>query len=124
MKKTVLESEVIRVYNLNFDEKIIEQTCGRYSLPPILSVADSQGIDLGCSMLEYADHRKVPSRYGDYRWHKLEDACHYEGVHASQDHRALSDCQMVLNLMRGPSHPVIRVDSLGLRVGVRHSRKG
>ena len=100
VKRAVLESEVIRVYNLNYDEKIIKQTCHRYSLPPIMSVAKSNGIKLGCSMLEYANHRKVPGPYGDYRWHKLDDACLYEGVSASQDHRALSDCQMVLSLMR------------------------
>ena len=101
VKTAVLESKVIRVYNLEYDEMIITQTCRRYSLPPILSVADRNGVKLGCSMLDYANHRKVPGYYGDYRWHKLEVACRYEGIPAShQDHRALSDCQMVLSLMR------------------------
>lgn len=100
VKRAVLESEVIRVYNLEYDKKIIMQTCRRYSLPSIMSIASRKGIKLGCSMLEYANHRKVPGRYGDYLWHTLENACRYEGVPANQEHRALSDCRMVLSLMQ------------------------
>ena len=100
VKSVVLAARVICVYNLEYDERIIEQTCDLYGLEPILSIAEESGVDLRCSMLEYAEHRKVPGRYGDYRWHKLEDACRHERVPASQDHRALSDCRMVLNLMR------------------------
>lgn len=104
VKSVVLAARVICVYNLEYDERIIEQTCDRYDLEPILSIADSNGVDLRCSMLEYADHRKVPGRYGDYRWHKLEDACRYEGRTVNQDHRALTDCRMVLSLMRAVAH--------------------
>lgn len=100
VKSVVLAARVIYVYNLEYDERIIEQTCDLFDLEPILSIAEGRGVDLRCSMLEYAEHRKVPGRYGDYRWHKLEDACRHESVPASQDHRALSDCRMVLDLMR------------------------
>ena len=100
VKEAVLAAKVVRVYNLDFDERIIQQTCRQYRLAPVLSVADSNGVGLGCAMLEYAEHRGVIGHYGDYRWHKLENACRYEGVRADQDHRALSDCRMVLGLMR------------------------
>ena len=100
VKSIVLAARVIYVYNLEYDERIIEQTCDLYDLEPILSIAEGREVDLRCSMLEYAAHRKAPGRYGDYRWHKLKDACRHESVSASQDHRALSDCRMVLNLMR------------------------
>ncbi len=95
VKEAIRAAKVLRVYNLEYDERIIRQTCGKYGLRHPLGY-----VSRGCAMLEYAEYRAVPGRYGDYRWHKLEVAHRHECEHTTQEHRALSDCKMVLDVMR------------------------
>lgn len=95
VRKIVLAANVLLVYNLQYDEKIIRQTCGKYGLRNPLG-----SIRRECVMLKYAEYRGLPGRYGDYRWHKLVDAYGHECGRATQEHRALSDCQMVLDVMQ------------------------
>ena len=93
--KIVLAANMLLVYNLKYDERIIRQTCGKYDLRNPLGSIRSE-----CVMLKYAEHRGIPGRYGDYRWHKLVDAYSHECESTPQKHRALSDCQMVLDVMQ------------------------
>ena len=94
-KKIVLAANMLLVYNLEYDERIIRQTCGKYDLSNPLG-----SIRRECVMLKYAEHRGLPGRYGDYRWHKLVAAYSHECGGTTQEHRALSDCQMVLDVMQ------------------------
>lgn len=93
--KAIRAANALRVYNLDYDERIVGQTCGKYYLPNPL-----RSISRGCAMLEYAAHRGETGRYGDYRWHKLQAAYSYECGNTLQEHRSLSDCTMVLDVMR------------------------
>ena len=95
VSEIVLAANRLLVYNLEYDERIIQQTSGIYDLPnPLGSIRGE------CVMLKYAEYRGLRGRYGDYRWHKLVDAYGRECGRTPQEHRALSDCQMVLDLMR------------------------
>ena len=95
VSKIVRAANILLVYNLKFDERIIRQTCGKYNLRSPLG-----SIRRECVMLEYAGYRGLPGRYGDYRWHKLADAYSHECGRTTQEHRALSDCRMVLDVMK------------------------
>ena len=97
-RNTVLAANMLLVYNLEYDERIIRQTYGKYDLPnPLRSI---RSIRSECVMLKYAEYRGIPGRYGDYRWHKLVDAYGHECGGTTQEHRALSDCRMVLGVMQ------------------------
>lgn len=96
VKKILRMATVLLVYNLKFDERIIQQACGKYNLPSPLGSIRSE-----CVMLEYAKYRGIPGQLGDPRWHKLVDAYRRECGGIAQEHRALSDCQMVLEVMKG-----------------------
>ena len=95
VRNIVLAANMLLVYNLKYDERIIRQTCGKYDLPDPLG-----SIRRECFMLKYAEYRGLPGRYGDYRWHKLVDAHSHECGRTTQEHRALSDCRMVLDVMQ------------------------
>ena len=95
VRNIVLAANMLLVYNLKYDERIIRQTCGEYDLPNPLG-----SIRRECFMLKYAEYRGIPGRYGDYRWHKLVDAYSHECGRTTQKHRALSDCRMVLDVMQ------------------------
>ena len=90
-RNIVLAANMLLVYNLEYDERIIRQTCRKYDLPnPLRSIRSE------CVMLKYAES----GRYGDYRWHKLVDAYGHECGGTTQEHRALSDCRMVLGVLQ------------------------
>ena len=95
VEKVIRAANVLLVYNLKFDERIIRQTCKKNNRRhPLGSISRT------CVMLEYAEYRGVPGPYGDYRWHRLENAHGHECGRTTQNHRALRDCQMVLDVMR------------------------
>ncbi len=91
----VCSADVVFVYNLDFDVRILRQTCSRYGLPFRKFVGR-------CAMLDYAAHRKIANQWrSGFKWHKLADAARHENVKAqSAMHQALSDCEIVLELMR------------------------
>ncbi len=93
---TVLATvDVVLVYNLDYDVRLIRQTNQRYDMPHV----PLQG---RCIMKDYAAYRGVPGFYGDWKWHKLADAARHEQSAWRQDaiHNALVDCQAVLGLMQ------------------------
>ena len=95
VRKIVLAAKMLLVYNLEYDVRIIRQTCGKYDLRnPLGSIRGD------CVMLKYAEYRALPGRYGDYRWHKLVDAYSHECGRTTQEHRALSDCRIVLDVIQ------------------------
>lgn len=53
-----------------------------------------------CAMLHFASFRGIWNmNRGSYRWHKLQDACHYMNLHASDWHSALGDCDATRRLV-------------------------
>ena len=54
-----------------------------------------------CMMKIYAEHRGVPGRHGNPKWHKLEAAMAYEGLkYEGEAHSAVADAKATLALMR------------------------
>ena len=83
---------LVIVYNAAYDKRLLQQTCELYDLP-------LPPVAWRCAMQDYARwHREMrgeTSGYGLERAFKRE--C---GEGFSQEHRALSDCRMVLSLMQ------------------------
>ena len=88
-------ARTLLAYNIKYDARLLWQTVDQYALPL------AQLPEQDCVMLAYAKHRRVPGSRGGYRWHKLQDALHHEGLHVQgQAHRALADCKATLGIAR------------------------
>ena len=93
---TTRTATFVLVYNLDFDTRLIRQTCEMQS-PPVYFVPYKGR----CIMKEYAAHRRVPNQWGSWKWHKLANAAKYERATNQPDiHNSLNDCEIVLDLMR------------------------
>ena len=83
---------LVIVYNAAYDKRLLQQTCELHQL-------QLPAVAWRCAMQDYAAwHREMrgeTSGYGLERAFKRE--C---GASFSQEHRALSDCRMVLSLMQ------------------------
>lgn len=91
---SLLAGETVVAYNADFDRRLLEQTAQRYGLPS-LRVQSWQ-----CAMKWYAKYYGRSMGRGRYRWFKLADACHHQGVPVVDAHSAVGDCQMTLSLLR------------------------
>lgn len=74
------------VYNADFDQRLIRQTC--YACALILP-----HVNWHCAMKKYAAFVGVRGSYGDYRWHQLRQAVSQLGINLIPDHSALTDAQ-------------------------------
>ncbi len=83
---------LVIVYNAAYDKRLLQQTCELNDLP-------LPRVAWRCAMQDYAAwHREVRGATSGYG---LEQAFKREcGESFSQEHRALSDCRMVLSLMQ------------------------
>jgi len=81
-------------YNFEFDDRILRQTCNKYSLtvPPF-----RRG---DCAMKQYAKHAgEWDSYHRSYRWIKLVEACVSHGIQIVDAHDATGDCFMTMKLI-------------------------
>lgn len=97
---------VLLVYNAEFDVRMLNQTLERYRIRPEAGEDAERPVHWVCVMKEYAAYRQDGRRS-----HRLEDAIRHEGGSPNQEHRALADCRMTLELMQrvvanGPSSPI------------------
>ena len=98
-------ASTVLIYNAAYDLRLLGQTAKRYALS--FSFDRSK---IHCIQLAYAALRREPSPYraGEWKWHKLAEAHAFEckgGKRRAsvQSHRAESDCQMVLEVLRAVS---------------------
>lgn len=93
--RDALGGQTVIVYNADYDQRILWQTCRLYDLPMI---------EVGrwsCAMKAYARfHGAWNSQHRDFRWHRLTAACAAEGVPAGAAHSAIDDCRLTLALLR------------------------
>jgi DNA polymerase III epsilon subunit-like protein len=100
------------IYNGEYDTGIIRQVCRAEKLP------DPVG-SWQCALLAYADFAGVPGkRPGEFRWHKLADACKAMGVDLVGAHRARADAEATRRLvlaMAGNAKPAesVQLDIFG-----------
>lgn len=86
----VLTGRVIAIYNAAYDHRLMQQSHAahrlRWTWPPT---------SFACVMLLYAQYRgEWNARYGNYRWHKLEEAGAQCGLTLPNTHRAQADAQL------------------------------
>lgn len=84
-------SRLVICFNDEFDMRMIDQTAQKYDLP-------SRGKELKfkseCAMLAYSQFVGSPGlNPGEYRWQKLPR-------HGEEQHKALADCQLTLELIK------------------------
>lgn len=88
-------SSGIVVYNAEFDRRIIDQVNRRERLA-------SARAKWGCAMVQYAAYAGVwNAKYGNWRWHKLEQAARDLGLTYNGAHRALADARMCQAVVAG-----------------------
>lgn len=91
----LLFGKIVVAYNAGFDLEIMQHTCRAHAM------MEMEWIDWACAMLVYAEYRgEWDERHGNNRWHKLTDACAYEGITVKDAHDALGDCRMTLALIQ------------------------
>lgn len=103
--KTILEGQLLVVYNAVYDRKMMHQTAERWELP---KVEWKEICEWHCAMEAFAEFYGDYNRYrGSYRWQKLVIAARHCGVKYEDAHNALADCFMAL----GVSHHMLKVES-------------
>lgn len=89
---TLRAATLVLVYNAPYDKRLLQQTCA-------LHAVRLPAVAWRCAMRDYAAWRRATR--GATSGYGLEQAFIREcGADFSQEHRALSDCQMVLALMQ------------------------
>ena len=82
------------VYNADFDQRLIQQTCIAVTLSPPRATWH-------CAMKQYANFAGEPDRYGrGYRWFQLVQAVSQLGVTLIPDHSALADARACREVVR------------------------
>jgi DNA polymerase-3 subunit epsilon len=82
------------VYNADFDQRLIQQTCVSVTLIPPRA-------KWHCAMKQYAAFAGEPDRYGrGYRWFPLGQAAGRLGVTLVPDHSALADARACREVVR------------------------
>lgn len=104
-------AKLVLVYNLDFDTRLLRQTCKMQLTPTQFHPYKGR-----CIMKEYAAYREILNNWGqDWKWHKLADAARYEGARNQPNiHNALHDCEIVLDLMNIVANKVTNKSSSSL----------
>jgi DNA polymerase-3 subunit epsilon len=81
-------------YNAEYEMKLIRQTCEIHGVPV-------PNVSLSCAMLAYAEYIGEPhtKRKGEFRWWKLVEAIHGEGIKVEASHRAVADAEATRQLV-------------------------
>lgn len=93
----VICSERIVAHNFEFDADRVDFETRRTKIDA-KSISTYKSI---CTMLRGAKYCKIPGRYGDYKWPKLEELANYTGVQInSKLHDSLNDCMVVKDCLK------------------------
>lgn len=94
--RRITSGQIVVAYNLDFDRRIIRQTCARYNVQP----PGAAGFD--CAMLRfgafYGEFKKGSQSV--FKWHKLSAACELMGINRDGFHEAAADCLATLELIQ------------------------
>ncbi len=94
----LISGKHVIVYNAVYDYKILSFTD---KVSGLSSINYSEIASFWCAMKFYSQYRGERDDYhGNYRWHRLGDACRYEGIPVVGDHDALGDCRLTYQLIR------------------------
>jgi DNA polymerase III epsilon subunit-like protein len=88
-----LAGKDIVIYNADYDSYLLDNLIIRSGL-------DLPRFENWCLMRAYADYKKRPGAYGNYKWIKLQEACELEKVVLTDAHRALGDTLATYGLLK------------------------
>lgn len=98
----ILETKHVIIYNAEFDYSMLLSTDKVWGYGTAWAQADCNWL---CAMKWYAEQRgEWNEYYGNYRWHKLSDACKSEGLGIVNAHDAYGDTVMTYNLVKHIMH--------------------
>ncbi|KZN20423.1 MULTISPECIES: 3'-5' exonuclease [Pseudomonas] len=106
-----LKGRVALAYSFGYDYRMLRSMADRHGCPfPRETMASEHvvmlegGIVLQCVMRAYALLWQEPTtkanNTGGFRWKKLTDACHAQGVEVTGAHRSKVDCDLTLGLIK------------------------
>ena len=100
--REILRGRHVVIYNATYDRKMMHQSDEATGLDRVDYKAEA---NYYCAMEAYAEHFGDWNDYhGSYRWQKLTDAARRLGVEVDgKAHRALTDCQMTLGVIKAMS---------------------
>jgi len=93
-----INGQTVIAYNADFDCYLLDNLFIRNGL-------DLPDFDQWCLMRAYADYRKTPGRYGNYKWHSLSNACEQQHVAIEDAHSALGDTLATWRLLQALAMP-------------------
>ncbi len=88
-----LTGKDVIIYNADYDSYLLDNLIIRSGL-------DLPRFECWCLMRAYADYKKRPGAYGNYKWIKLSEACELEKVVLTDAHRALGDTLATYGLLK------------------------
>lgn len=100
IERVLKKQKRIVVYNVAFDRRLIEQSCGKYDIE-----AKLDRFTWECAMMGYAEFYGEWSDYwGGWKWQKLITAARWASHYLDCDHygthRALNDCRNTLLVLK------------------------
>lgn len=91
----LLHERHVIAYNVDFDRRMLNQTCQVHSLPRV------QAGSWSCAMHRYAEfYGEWNSYHGSFRWQSLGTACWQQNITVNDAHAAVGDCRLTLQLMK------------------------
>lgn len=92
--RAAVSGRLVVAFNLDFDRRIIRQTCARYHVDP----PKAAGFD--CAMLRFgAFHGELKKGSQQFKWHSLNNACKYFNIERVSSHESLVDCRATLDII-------------------------
>jgi len=93
--QALLSGRVVAAFNMDFDGRLLDQTCERYGL------AEIEAKSWHCAMRMFARFRGRWSDYhGSYTWASLADAAAEFGISQAGAHHSTSDCRTTLAVVK------------------------
>jgi DNA polymerase-3 subunit epsilon len=113
----------VLAYSFGFDLQLLRAMAKMHGLAMPAETVNSEhivmlegGTVIQCVMRAYAvlwqESTTNERSTGGFRWKRLGDACHSQGIDASGAHRAKADCEMTLSLIKAmASSPAVFADA-------------
>jgi len=96
--KTILDGQLLVVYNATYDRSMFHQSGERHGLDKIEWKQIATWL---CAMEAYAEfYGEFNSYHGNYKWQRLAHAARVEKVTVENAHSALGDCLMTLGVVK------------------------
>lgn len=95
----LLQDNLVAIYNADYDTRILRQSVKAANAQQQFHWLETA--NWPCVMKAYAQfYGQRNTRYGGFRWQKLENACRQQRVRVNNAHDALADAQMTAALIR------------------------